>query len=135
MVEHGKKEENEAIEDLMQRIKDEEGIESLKAEDLPTIAPLPVAGEGQETAESRPFSSEVLRNVRMKVKVELGRAQMPLRKALALSAGSVVELGKATGDAVDLLVNDVPIARGQILVVDRRFCVRITEILSSGETR
>lgn len=79
--------------------------------------------------------SEVVRNLRLRVKVELGRVVMPLREALELTHGQVLELGKDVGDPVTVLVSGVPVARGQVLVVDDRFCVRITEVLSGESER
>jgi len=74
-------------------------------------------------------SIDLLMDVDLEVKIELGRAQMAIEDVLKLRKGAVVELDKLAGDPVDILVNDRPIARGEILIVNDNFCVRVTEIL------
>jgi flagellar motor switch protein FliN len=117
---------------LLEQLAEEEGDWSHESfSPLPLIDPAP----GVETAGGAGEASlrdEVLRSVRLKVKVELGRARVPLRVALGLTSGSVVELSRGVDDPVDVVVNDVPIARGQVVIVDGRFCVRVTEVLTSG---
>jgi flagellar motor switch protein FliN/FliY len=78
---------------------------------------------------------DLLRDVEMEVTVELGRTRMTIRELLALAPGAVVELDRAAGSPADLLVNGRLIARGEVVVVDEDFAVRITEIVGShGET-
>ena len=76
---------------------------------------------------------ELLRDVSLRVRVELGRGAMYLRDILRLTQGSVVELEKHAGDPLDILVNNRLIARGEVLVLNDTFCVRITEILTPEE--
>ena len=66
----------------------------------------------------------------LEVRVELGRTNMKIRDVLNLGSGSVVELDKLAGEPVDLLVNDVIFAKGEVVVIDENFGVRITDILS-----
>ncbi len=73
---------------------------------------------------------ELLWDVPLKVVVELGRAKMTLKQVLELSVGSLIELDKLTGEPVDILVNGRLIARGEVVVIDESFGVRITEIVS-----
>lgn len=72
---------------------------------------------------------ELLRDVEMEVTVELGRTRMPVRELLSLAPGAVVELDRAAGSPADLLVNGTLIARGEVVVVDEDFGLRITEIV------
>jgi flagellar motor switch protein FliN/FliY len=65
--------------------------------------------------------------------VELGRSNLKIRDVLKLGAGSVVELDKLAGEPVDLLVNDIIFAKGEVVVIDENFGVRITDILSLDE--
>jgi flagellar motor switch protein FliN len=74
-------------------------------------------------------SIDLIRDVPLKVTVELGRASLTVREILALGAGSVVELDRLAGESVDVLVNDRLIARGEVVIVDESFGVRITELL------
>ncbi len=73
---------------------------------------------------------DLLSDVRLKARIELGRRQMYVEDILKLTEGSVVEMDKLAGDPVDILVNDVLVARGEVLVLNDYFCVRVTEILS-----
>ncbi len=75
----------------------------------------------------------LLRDVNMKVKVELGRGKMYLKDILRLAQGSVVELERLAGDPLDIYVNEKVIARGEVLVLNENFCIRITEIYSPEE--
>ncbi|MGE3164246.1 MAG: flagellar motor switch protein FliN [Planctomycetota bacterium] len=77
---------------------------------------------------------ELLRDVHMRVKVELGRGQMYLKDILRLGQGSVVELERLAGDPLDIYVNDKIIARGEVLVLNENFCIRITEICDPADT-
>ncbi len=75
---------------------------------------------------------DLLNDVELNVRIELGRAEMTVENILRLTNGSVVELDKLAGDPVDVLVNEQLIARGEVLVVNDNFCVRINEILLPG---
>lgn len=75
-------------------------------------------------------SIDLLRDVDLNVKIELGRARMLVEDVLKLGEGSVVELDKLAGDPVDVFVNERLIARGEVLVLNDNFCVRINEIVS-----
>jgi flagellar motor switch protein FliN/FliY len=81
------------------------------------------------------FGLHLLRDVEMTLSVEIGRARMTVRELLQLSPGSVVELDRAAGAPADLLVNGRLIARGEVVVVDEDFGLRITELVQPpGET-
>ncbi|MEY3142135.1 MAG: flagellar motor switch protein FliN [Planctomycetota bacterium] len=71
----------------------------------------------------------VLGDVSLQVRIELGRTKMLVEDVLKLNADSVVELDKAAGDPVDIYVNGRRIARGEVLVLNENFCVRVSEIL------
>lgn len=73
---------------------------------------------------------DLLRDVDLNVKIELGRSRMLVDDVLRLGEGSVVELDKLAGDPVDVFVNDRLVARGEVLVLNDNFCVRINDILS-----
>ena len=74
-------------------------------------------------------SLALLRDVNLKVKVELGRTMMYVEDVLRLNENSIIELDKLAGDPVDIFVNDRPVARGEVLVVNDNFCVRVSEII------
>jgi len=73
---------------------------------------------------------ELLMDVALEVSVELGRSHMSIGEILALRTGSVIELDKLAGEPVDVSVNGTLIARGEVVVVDEKFGVRITEVVS-----
>ena len=83
----------------------------------------------EEPGRSEPGDIELLKDVDLAVKIELGRCQMFVADVLKLAEGSVVELDKLAGDPVDVLVNDRLVARGEVLVLNDNFCVRISEIV------
>jgi len=74
---------------------------------------------------------ELLHGVAMEVTVELGRTRLSVRELLALSPGDVLELDRAAGSPADLLVNGRLIARGEVVVVDEDFALRVTEIVAN----
>jgi flagellar motor switch protein FliN/FliY len=74
---------------------------------------------------------DMLMDVSMEVTVELGRTKMTVRQVLDLQHGSVVELERLAGDVVDVFVNDRLIARGEVVVVDDKFGVRVTDLVAS----
>lgn len=76
-------------------------------------------------------SMELLRDVNLDIKIELGRTRMNLDEILQLRRGSVVTLDKLAGDPVDVYVNGRLVARGEVLVLNDNFCVRVAELIGS----
>lgn len=76
---------------------------------------------------------DLLKDVELNVKIELGRSRMLVDDVLRLGEGSIVELDKLAGDPVDVFVNDRLIARGEVLVLNDNFCVRVNEIVTEIE--
>ena len=72
----------------------------------------------------------LIQDVELDLKIELGRTQMVLEDVLKLHAGAVVTLDKLVGDPVDIVVNGRLIARGEVLVLNDNFCVRVTELIA-----
>lgn len=72
----------------------------------------------------------LLLDIPLKVTVELGRTQKTIKDILELSQGSIVELDKLAGEPVDILVNNKLIAKGEVVVIDENFGVRVTDIVS-----
>lgn len=83
------------------------------------------------TAKSPP-NLELLLDVRVKLTVELGACQIPMRDVLQLNAGSVVKLEKAAQTPVDLYANQKLIARGEVVVVDDSYGIKITELFGAN---
>ena len=72
-------------------------------------------------------------DIPLKVSVELGRTKMPVSELLNLTQGSVIELNKLAGEPMEVYVNDKMIARGEAVVVNEKFGVRLTDIISPAE--
>ena len=75
----------------------------------------------------------MLSDVELDVRIELGRTEMMVEDVLQLGAGSVVELDKLAGDPVDVFVNGRRVARGEVLVLNDNFCIRISEVVDDLE--
>ncbi len=84
---------------------------------------------GGTPASTEAASIELVRDVQLDLKIELGRTHMHLEDVLRLQQGAVVPLDKLAGDPVDLYVNGRMIARGEVLVLNDNFCVRVTELI------
>lgn len=76
---------------------------------------------------------ELLMDVPLEVMVQLGRTRMTIHELLSLGPGSVVELDKVAGEPLDIIINDRLVARGEAVVVNDKFGVRITDIVSKAE--
>ncbi len=89
------------------------------------------AGPLEHTAPAPVTAEELsrLHDVPVELAVEVGRTKMTIREALALGPGSIVTLNRLAGEPVDLLVNGKPIARGEVVVIDEEFGLRVTEVL------
>jgi flagellar motor switch protein FliN/FliY len=94
------------------------------------------AGNGNAHAKSTAPSVQSLDfilDIPLKVTVELGRSKMAIREILQLAQGSVVELSKFAGEPLEVLVNEKLIARGEVVVVNEKFGIRLTDIISPVE--
>jgi len=81
----------------------------------------------------QPRNIDLLMDVELPVSIELGRTKMDISDILSLGPGSIVELEKLVGEPVDLLVNSKRVARGEVVVVDENFGLRITQLISPEE--
>jgi flagellar motor switch protein FliN/FliY len=91
---------------------------------------------GEESEETSALQSiDLLNDVDLRVRIELGRTRMYVEDVLRLGEGSVVELDKLAGDPVDVFVNERLVARGEVLVLNDNFCVRVSEIISDENER
>lgn len=102
--------------------------------DVPGIKPFAL----RDLTAGSPASTEratldLLRDVELNLKIELGRTHMHLEEVLRLRKGSVVPLEKLAGDPVDIYVNGRLIARGEVLVLNDNFCVRVAELVVGKE--
>src|SRR6185369_10428381 len=94
----------------------------------PAFAPLPGTGQGGDHSQI-----DLLLDISLQVTVELGRARMKIQEILGLRNGSVIELDRLAGEPADILVNGTLIAKGEVVVVDEKFGVRVIEVVSRAK--
>jgi len=101
--------------------------------ELPDTSAMHLPDFNQVMQDAQVSSIDLLRDVDLNVKIELGRSRMLVEDVLKLGEGSVVELDKLAGDPVDIFVNERLVARGEVLVLNDNFCVRVNEILATAK--
>jgi flagellar motor switch protein FliN/FliY len=92
------------------------------------------SAQNAESADDTPFEnlsldSDLLRNIPVTISVEVGRTSLPIKALMQLTQGSVVELDRLAGEALDLLVNNTLVAQGEIVLVNERYGIRLTQIV------
>jgi flagellar motor switch protein FliN len=98
------------------------------------VQPVQFSGfPGGQTIQADQTNLGLLLDIPLKVTVELGRTQKTIKDILELSQGSIVELDKLAGEPVDILVNNKLIAKGEVVVIDENFGVRVTDIVSQWD--
>jgi flagellar motor switch protein FliN len=94
----------------------------------------PGSGEASARTGQPPVQSlDFILDIPLKVTVELGRSKMSIREILQMAQGSVIELSKFAGEPLEVLVNEKLIARGEVVVVNEKFGIRLTDIISPVE--
>ncbi len=88
-------------------------------------------GFGERSEEE--IQLDVLLDVPVTVSMEIGRSKLPIRNLLQLNQGSVVELDRMAGEPLDVLVNGTLIAHGEVVVVNEKFGIRLTDVISPAE--
>ena len=133
---------SEPAADALDQLSIEELLKQASFEDPAALGEVPAATDTepfklpnfqQVIREAQVSNIDLLRDVELNVKIELGRARMLVEDVLKLNEGSVVELDKLAGDPVDVFVNERLVARGEVLVLNDNFCVRVAELVA-GET-
>lgn len=99
----------------------------------PNVQPIQFGQLGTVTAPQEYGNIGLIMDVHMELTVELGRAKMLVKEILGLGEGNIIELDKLAGEPVDILVNHKPIAKGEVVVIEESFGVRVTEILPAME--
>lgn len=101
--------------------------------DLAGLAPFELKDLAGSPPSGEKATLELLKDVDLDLRIELGRTHMYLEDVLKLKRGSVVTLDKLAGDPVDVFVNGRLVARGEVLVLNDNFCVRVTELLTGDD--
>lgn len=112
--------------DPLAEVTDDSGDDAAKAE-------ASAEAKAQGKAEKRDRNLNLIMDIPLKVTVELGRTRMVVSELLNLGQGSVVELSKLAGEPMEVLVNNKLVARGEAVVVNEKFGVRLTDIISPTE--
>jgi flagellar motor switch protein FliN/FliY len=96
------------------------------------LAPSP-APAASSSAAAGDANLDLILDVQVTLSLEVGRARIPIRNLLQLNQGSVVELERVAGEPLDVYVNGTLVAQGEVVVVNERFGVRLTEVVSPSE--
>lgn len=112
-----------------------------QAEDAPEVAaPSPTyqpaalpALESSPQSASSEMNLDVILDIPVTLSIELGRTRVPIRNLMQLNQGSVVELDRIAGEPLDVLVNGTLIAHGEAVVVNEKFGIRLTDVVSPSE--
>ena len=119
--------------DPMADLADDDFIAQMLAEAQSSVDEISEAvGDGEESSDTD-RGIDMLGDVDLDVSIELGRTEMLVEDVLKLQSGSVVELDKLAGDPVDVYVNGRIVARGEVLVLNDNFCIRVSEIVADLE--
>jgi flagellar motor switch protein FliN/FliY len=115
---------------------DPESIEFLVAQDQASpFLQLEAGGDHGHHHGDEPSSLNLIMDVPLEISVELGRVKMMVREVLELGTGAIIEIDKAAGEPVDVMVNGTLVARGEVVVIEDNFGVRITEIVANEKAR
>jgi flagellar motor switch protein FliN/FliY len=88
---------------------------------------------GLSTGEKGQIHTDVLQNIPVTLSIEVGRAVIKIRDLMRLTQGSVVELDRMAGEPLDLLVNNTVVAQGEVVLVNERYGIRLTRVVSAIE--
>lgn len=89
--------------------------------------------EAPDPGTNRELNLDVVLDIPVTLSIEVGRSRLSIRNLLQLNQGSVVELDRATGEALDVYVNGTLIAHGEVVVVNEKFGIRLTDVISPAE--
>lgn len=121
--------------DPMADMADDDFISQMLAEAQASVDEISDAVGGEEGGCEADRGIDLLGDVDLDVSIELGRTEMLVEDVLRLQSGSVVELDKLAGDPVDVYVNGRLVARGEVLVLNDNFCIRVSEIVVDLEAQ
>jgi flagellar motor switch protein FliN/FliY len=111
----------------------EEAEEETEVSEEGAEAESEIEASSEEGEEGKSENIDLIMDIPLKVTVELGRTKMVVSELLNLGQGSVIELSKLAGEPMEVLVNDKLVARGEAVVVNEKFGIRLTDIISPTE--
>lgn len=89
--------------------------------------------EKSEPDQKESYDMDLILDIPLDVSVELGKVRMPVNELLQLGQGSIVELSKEVGELLDIYVNDKLIAKGEVVILDEKFGIRVADIINPTE--
>lgn len=113
--------------EMMEAAQAAQFAELLAREQRPAVAP------GNDFAAGGEVNLDVILDVPVTLSMEVGRTRIPIRNLLQLNQGSVVELDRAAGEPLDVFVNGTLVAHGEVVVVNEKFGIRLTDVISPSE--
>lgn len=131
--EEQEQEEQEGVQKGESTLKEENQKTAQSPEEKVTVKPVQFQSFKEEEHPKQSASLDLIMDVPLKVTVELGRTKKSIKEILELGPGSIIELDKLAGEPVDILVNGKFVAKGEVVVIDENFGVRITEIVNSNQ--
>jgi flagellar motor switch protein FliN/FliY len=126
---------SDATDDWASALAEQDAVESASdtADDAVTAAPLQkLEDEGRHNADED-INMDVILDIPVTIAMEIGRTTVNIRNLLQLNQGSVVELDRLAGEPMDVLVNGTLIAHGEVVVVNDKFGIRLTDVISATE--
>lgn len=111
----------------------EQLVQEAEAMTLAGDKPAAAKATGKAEPKGNDRNLQLILDIPLKLSVELGRTKMPVSELLNLTQGSVIELNKLAGEPMEVMVNDKLIARGEAVVVNEKFGVRLTDVISPAE--
>ncbi|MBU1052888.1 MAG: flagellar motor switch protein FliN [Proteobacteria bacterium] len=105
----------------MDKLNDNNGADSNDVQDM------------EEIESNQKYDMDLIMDIPLEIRVELGQAKMLINDLLQLGQGSVIELNKNIGDPIDIFICDKLIAKGEVVVVEDKFAIRLTNIISPTE--
>lgn len=125
-----KLDENDIANDWAAAI-EEQSAEQEKAEDVKQVETKPFVDNGDKS--SGDVKLDVILDIPITIAMEIGRTRLSIRNLLQLNQGSVVELDRLAGEPMDVLVNGTLIAHGEVVVVNEKFGIRLTDVISPAD--
>lgn len=95
------------------------------------MTPLQEDGDGKKAIDNEKL--DVILDIPVSLSMEVGRTQIPIRSLLQLTQGSVIELDRLAGEPLDVMVNGTMIAHGEVVVVNEKYGIRLTDVMSPSE--
>lgn len=111
-------------------------MSEFEADDAMETENAAIADENVEASDAKlpsKMNREVIENIPVTLSIEVGRASLKIRDLMRLTQGSVVELDRLAGEPLDIVVNDTVVAQGEVVLVNDRYGVRLTQVISAAD--